>query len=336
MKQTLLVITLFLSAISLAVAWWVWNDMQNELTSPVNISGPVSFEIKNGTSLQAVAVKLHKQGIIKQPYYLVFEARREGTAGMIKAGEYLLQPGKTPRQLLQQFISGDVRQYALTLVEGWTVRDMLAVVEEDSVLEQSLQHVAVENLMMELGYPGLSPEGQFFPDTYHFPRGTTDIAFLKRAHTALQRVLEEEWQARDDNLPYQSPYEALILASIIEKETGVPEERAQIAGVFVRRLQRGMRLQTDPTVIYAMQESFDGNIRSKDLQIDSPYNTYLYAGLPPTPIALAGRESIQAALHPADGKALYFVAKGDGSHHFSKTLEEHNRAVAKYQLDKEQ
>jgi len=335
-KQTLLVITLFLSAISLAVAWWVWNDMQNELTSPVNISGPVSFEIKNGTSLQAVAVKLHKQGIIKQPYYLVFEARREGTAGMIKAGEYLLQPGKTPRQLLQQFISGDVRQYALTLVEGWTVRDMLAVVEEDSVLEQSLQHVAVENLMMELGYPGLSPEGQFFPDTYHFPRGTTDIAFLKRAHTALQRVLEEEWQARDDNLPYQSPYEALILASIIEKETGVPEERAQIAGVFVRRLQRGMRLQTDPTVIYAMQESFDGNIRSKDLQIDSPYNTYLYAGLPPTPIALAGRESIQAALHPADGKALYFVAKGDGSHHFSKTLEEHNRAVAKYQLDKEQ
>ena len=335
MKQTLLVITLFLSAISLAFAWWVWNDMQNELTSPINISVPVSFEIKNGTSLQAVAVKLHKQGIIKQPYYLVFEARREGTAGMIKAGEYLLQPGKTPRQLLQQFISGDVRQYALTLVEGWTVRDMLAAVEEDSVLEHSLRHVAVENLMTELGYPGLSPEGQFFPDTYHFPRGTTDIAFLKRAHTALQRVLEEEWQARDDNLPYQSPYEALILASIIEKETGVPEERAQIAGVFVRRLQRGMRLQTDPTVIYAMQESFDGNIRSKDLQIDSPYNTYLYAGLPPTPIALAGRESIQAALHPADGKALYFVAKGDGSHHFSKTLEEHNRAVAKYQLGKE-
>lgn len=335
MKQTLLVITLFLTVIAVAAAWWVWRDMQNELASPINISSPVPFDIKNGASLQTVADDLHREGIIDQPWYLVFEARRQGTAGQIKAGEYLLLPGKSPRDLLQQFIRGEVRQYALTIVEGWTVKEMLAVVRSDPVLEQTLQDVPVDNLMDVLGYPDLSPEGQFFPDTYHYPRGTTDAAFLKRAHLSLQHVLEEEWQERDDALPYQSPYEALIMASIIEKETGLPEERAQIAGVFTRRLERGMRLQTDPTVIYAMHESFDGDIRSKDLQIDSPYNTYLYAGLPPTPIALAGRESIHAALHPAEGKYLYFVAKGDGSHHFSETLEEHNRAVARYQLGKE-
>lgn len=190
--------------------------------------------------------------------------------------------------------------------------------------------------MAKLGYPGLPAEGLFYPDTYHFPRGTTDVAFLRRSHEALLQVLKEEWQSRDEGLPYQSPYEALIMASLIEKETALASERGQIAGVFVRRLQRGMLLQTDPTVIYAMQESFDGNIRRKDLQIDSPYNTYVYAGLPPTPIALVGREAIFAAMQPEEGKTLYFVAKGDGSHHFSETLQEHNRAVAKYQLGKEQ
>lgn len=335
MKQTLLVITLFLISITVGTAWWLWNDMEQELGSPVQLSSPATFEIKSGASLQNVAGQLHERGIISQPWYLVFEARRQGTAGMIKAGEYLLQPGRTPRELLQQFIRGDVRQYALTLVEGWTVKDVLKAVQENPVLKQTLENANSENLMQELGHPALPAEGQFLPDTYHFPRGTTDAAFLQRAHAALQRVLEEEWLARAESLPYETPYQALIMASIIEKETALAEERSRIAGVFVRRLQRGMLLQTDPTVIYAMQETFDGNIRRKDLKIDSPFNTYLYAGLPPTPIALAGRDSIHAALHPADGKELYFVARGDGSHHFSETLEEHNRAVAKYQLGKE-
>lgn len=335
MKQTLLVITLFLITITVSIAWWLWNDMEQELGSPIQLTTPATFEIKSGASLQNVADDLHERGFISQPWYLVFEARRQGTAGKIKAGEYLLQPGKTPRNLLQQFIRGDVRQYALTLVEGWTVRDVLQAVQENTVLKQTLENANNENLMEKLGYPGLLAEGQFLPDTYHFPRGTTDMAFLQRAHAALQRVLEEEWPGRADGLPYESPYEALIMASIIEKETALAEERTRIAGVFVRRLQRGMLLQTDPTVIYAMQETFDGNIRKKDLKIDSPYNTYLYAGLPPTPIALAGRDSIHAALHPADSKELYFVSRGDGSHHFSETLEEHNRAVAKYQLGKE-
>ena len=186
--------------------------------------------------------------------------------------------------------------------------------------------------MSELGYPDLMPEGLFFPDTYYFPKGTTDIAFLQRAYQRLKVVLDEEWQQRDANLPYQNAYEALIMASIIEKETGLASDRGTIAGVFVRRLNKNMKLQTDPTVIYAMGKQYNGNIRKKDLDIDSPYNTYRHKGLPPGPIALASREAIHAALHPEDGKSLYFVAKGDGSHYFSENLTEHNRAVAKYQL----
>jgi UPF0755 protein len=188
--------------------------------------------------------------------------------------------------------------------------------------------------MSAIGYPDIAAEGQFFPDTYHFPAGTTDIEFLRRANQMLLQVLNEEWQQRTANLPYQTSYDALIMASIIEKETGRADEREKIAGVFVLRLKQDMKLQTDPTVIYAMGTAYNGNIRRKDLEIDSPYNTYRYKGLPPTPIALAGREAIYAALHPEDGKALYFVSRGDGSHYFSNTLKEHNKAVAKYQLKK--
>ena len=203
-------------------------------------------------------------------------------------------------------------------------------------MKKTLDYSDLDNLLVQLGYPKQHPEGLFFPDTYHFPRATTDKEFLQRAYQRLQTVLEEEWQQRAENLPYQSAYEALIMASIIEKETGLASERETIAGVFVRRLNKKMKLQTDPTVIYAMGQQFDGNIRKKDLSIDSPYNTYRYKGLPPTPIALAGREAIYAALQPQDGKALYFVAKGDGSHYFSETLAEHNSAVAKYQLNRTQ
>ena len=284
-------------------------------------------------SLKSVSAELESLGLIKRPYYLLIEARRQGREGRIKAGEYIIMPGTTPLQLLDQFVAGKVKQYAITLVEGWTFAQVMDAVKNDVILKQTLNSIDGNNVMLALQEPGLSPEGQFFPDTYHFPRDTTDIQFLQRAHAKMQEVLAEEWQDRAAGLPYQTLYAALILASLIEKETGLSEERADIAGVFVRRLQRDMKLQTDPTVIYAMGKDFDGNIRRKNLEIDSPYNTYLYAGLPPTPIALPGRESLHAALHLGDGNTLYFVAKGDGSHHFSETLAEHNEAVAKYQLN---
>ena len=211
---------------------------------------------------------------------------------------------------------------------------MLQAIHATNLLEHTLHVYEPENIMLELGQADKVAEGLFFPDTYNFPKGTTDKAFLRRAYQRLHDVLDQEWQTRSENLPYKTPYEALIMASIIEKETGLASERSTIAGVFVRRLNKKMKLQTDPTVIYAMGKQFNGNIRKKDLSIDSPYNTYRYKGLPPSPIALVGRDAIHAALHPEPGKALYFVAKGDGSHYFSETLVEHNRAVAKYQLNK--
>ena len=222
----------------------------------------------------------------------------------------------------------------MTILEGWTFRQIMTVVQNNEVLVQALSGNTESEIMEKLGRPGEKAEGRFFPDTYHFPRDTTDLDFLRRAYNTMARVLDEEWQHRDVGLPYTSPYEALIMASIVEKETSIPTERDKIAGVFIRRLQRGMLLQTDPTVIYAIGESFDGDIKDRDLALDSPYNTYVYKGLPPTPIAAPGRAAIWAALHPDEGNALYFVAMGDGHHYFSDTLAEHNRAVAKYQLKK--
>jgi UPF0755 protein len=274
-------------------------------------------------------------GLMYQPYYLLIEARRQGKESRIKAGEYEISPGTTPLQLLDQFVAGKVKQHALTLIEGWSFAQLLNAVKNNQILQQSPDLIDGQSLMAILQNPDFSPEGQFFPDTYHFPRGTTDIQFLQRVYDKMQLVLAEEWEQRSENLPYQSPYEALIMASLIEKETALPEERGDVAGVFVRRLQRGMKLQTDPTVIYAMGDQYGGKLLRKDLDIDSPYNTYVYAGLPPTPIALAGRESLRAALHPEEGNTLYFVARGDGSHQFSETLDEHNKAVARYILGKQ-
>jgi len=261
-------------------------------------------------------------------------ARCSDRANKIKSGEYSLTPGLLPDELLNIFVSGKVVQYSMTLIEGWQIHEMLQAIKSNDILEKRLNSYKPDTLMKELAYSETIAEGLFFPDTYHFPKGTSDVDFLKRAYQRLQDVLDEEWQQRDPNLPYQSPYEALIMASIIEKETGLASERGAIAGVFVRRMNKKMKLQTDPTVIYAMGRQFNGNIRKKDLDIDSPYNTYRYRGLPPSPISLVGREAIYAALHPEDGKSYYFVAKGDGSHYFSENLTEHNRAVAKYQLKK--
>ena len=333
MKRAIVFLSLLLIVIAGICGLWFWHDMQTQLHAPLELNSEIDFIIQPGMSLKSVGAELENLGLIKRPYYLLIEARRQGREGRIKAGEYVIGPGTTPLQLLDQFVAGKVKQYAITLIEGWTFAQVMDAVKNDVILKQTLNSIDGNNVMLALQEPGLSPEGQFFPDTYHFPRGTTDIQFLQRAHAKMQEVLAEEWQDRAAGLPYQTLYAALILASLIEKETGLSEERADIAGVFVRRLQRDMKLQTDPTVIYAMGKDFDGNIRRKNLEIDSPYNTYLYAGLPPTPIALPGRESVHAALHPGDGNTLYFVAKGDGSHHFSETLAEHNEAVAKYQLN---
>jgi len=338
MWRWLIVAVLTIAIAVLVAAGWVWQDMQRELHQPMRIEATETLVVERGTSLRELAAKLVERGWLEHPYYLRFHARRSGEGNQIQAGEYAVTPDTTPVQLLEQLIAGKVVQHTLTIVEGWSYRELLAAVRDHERLKQTLSPELADKpqaLMQALGLEGEHPEGQFFPDTYHFPNGTTDVEFLRRAHRTMQEILAQEWQQRSDGLPYDNAYEALIMASIVEKETAVPAERADIAGVFVRRLEKGMRLQTDPTVIYAMGQRYDGNIRRKDLKIDSPYNTYEKRGLPPTPIAMPGREAIHAALHPADGSALYFVSRGDGSHYFSDTLKEHNRAVAKYQLGRD-
>ncbi len=312
----------------------LYLDYQKFLKTPLNIERDFIFSVEAGMSFSDLNTKLQEKNIIEKNNYLKVLARFSKRASKIKSGEYNLSPGIFPEDLLNIFVSGKVVQYSMTLVEGWQIHEMLEAMRLNDLIEKKMNSYNPDNLMIELGYSEPIAEGLFFPDTYHFPKGTSDIDFLKRSYQRLQIILEEEWQKRDSNLPYKNPYEALIMASIIEKETGLASERSTIAGVFVRRLNKNMKLQTDPTVIYAMGRQFNGNIRKKDLDIDSPYNTYRYKGLPPSPISLVGREAINAALHPEDGKSLYFVAKGDGSHYFSETLAEHNRAVVKYQLKK--
>ena len=308
--------------------------MQQQLDTSINIETgtAISYTIKPGMNLKIIGEDLVQQGILEHPYYLILEGRLQGSESRLKAGEYLLQPGTTQRQLLEQFEAGKVVQHSLALIEGWSYKQIMHAVSNNEVLIKTLSDTDSKTVMSSLGHADVRPEGRFFPDTYHFPSGMTDVDFLQRAYEKMVEVLDEEWRQKAEGLPYKTADEALIMASIIEKETADENERAAIAGVFVRRLQKGMKLQTDPTVIYAMGDDYHGNIQRKDLNIDSPYNTYFYAGLPPTPIALPGIEAIHAALHPEQGETLYFVAKGDGSHYFSKTLKEHNRAVAKYQL----
>ncbi len=327
-------LTILALCFSIITAVLLYQDYKNYLDTPLNIDDPLVFTVQAGMSFANVNQQLSQLGLNNNSEYLEILARYSGKANKIKTGEYLLTVGLKPEELLDLLVSGKVIQYSFTLLEGWQIREMLEAVHATDLLVHTLSNVNEDNLMQVLGYTETAAEGLFFPDTYSFPKNTTDKAFLQRAYQRLQDVLAEEWQARAEDLPYQTPYEALIMASIIEKETGLASERGTIAGVFVRRLNKNMKLQTDPTVIYAMGKQFNGNIRKKDLGIDSPHNTYRYKGLPPTPIALVGREAIHAALHPEPGKSLYFVAKGDGSHYFSETLTEHNRAVAKYQLKK--
>jgi len=317
---------------SIAVTWLLMDINQFRNTS-INVSEEgLRYEIQSGDNLRRVANKLHMANVIDNPRYLVWLGKYKGNANKIKIGEYLFAPGTTAEQLLNQVVQGNTIQYAATIVEGVTFRELMVALQQNDALRHTLEGLQPDDIMARLGYADEHPEGRFLPDTYHFPKGTTDVAFLQRAYNAMQTTLANQWPQRDVGLPLNTPYEALILASIIEKETAVPSERGAIAGVFVRRLQKKMRLQTDPTVIYGLGEKFDGNLRRRDLKTDNPYNTYRRHGLPPTPIAMPGVDAIKAALHPVEGETLYFVAKGDGSHQFSATLREHNNAVIKYQL----
>jgi len=325
----LLLAIVLLAAIALGLFAW---KQYAALEQPLAVAETQLLDVRPGDTPSGVFQRMEAQGLLKDSFWLRIHWRLNLSGQNLHSGEYRLEPGMTVRDMIGLWQRGEVEQYGLTLVEGWNFRQLRVALENQSKLQQTLPGLSDREVMARLGHPELHPEGRFFPDTYRFTRGTSDLDLLKRAFARLEQVLDEEWQQRAEGLPYKDAYQALIMASIIEKETGVPSERGEIAGVFVRRLARGMLLQTDPTVIYGMGEAYRGRITRNDLRTPTPYNTYTTAGLPPTPIAMVGREAIHAALHPLEGKSLYFVARGDGSHVFSNTLDEHNRAVRQYQL----
>ena len=300
--------------------------------SPLKLrSDPADFSVKPGSSLKSATRQIAESGVELHAWRFNLLGRLLGKAGTIRAGSYEVGSGITPVALLDRLTAGELNQAELVFIEGWTFRQMRAALNADSDLRHESAALSDGEIMTRLGAAGRSPEGQFFPDTYLFGKGASDLDILARAYKAMDRQLLAAWQQRAPDLPYSNPYEALIMASVIEKETGQASDRALIGGVFVNRLRLGMMLQTDPSVIYGLGEKFDGNLRKKDLRADTPHNTYTRPGLPPTPISMPGQASLQAALHPATTQALYFVARGDGSSEFSRTLSEHERAVAKYQ-----
>jgi UPF0755 protein len=316
-------------------AYVLWQDMQTALDKPIEITKSEIYQLQRGTNVRTLSKAMAQNGWVQEALFFEIEARRQKLANHLKAGSYEINPGDTPRGLLGKFADGETAKFFISFIEGMTLKQVLAVTSANPLLLQTLGELN-ESEIIEAISPAdkESLEGWIFPSTYQFEAHTTDLDILKRAHTKMKEVLAFHWETRAADLPYDSPIEALTMASIVEKETGQAAERKEIAGVFVRRLNKGMKLQTDPTVIYGMGDSFDGNLRRKDLRQDTPYNTYTRYGLPPTPIAMPGEASIEAALHPAPGESFYFVAKGDGWHQFSNTLKAHNAAVRKYQLKK--
>jgi len=310
-----------------------WNDYSRFSNAPLNVTAQgESIDISRGSSFRNIVAELRQRHLTDaNSVYWRLLAEQMRVAGKLHAGEYALNPGITPRQLLANMAAGKVLQRLFTIVDGWTFDELRQALARAEKLNHDSAGLDNATIMQKLGVPGEAPEGRFLPETYAYVKGDSDLDILKRAHAAMVRTLAALWPSRAADLPLATPYEALILASIVEKETGRPEERARIAGVFVRRLQNHMLLQTDPSVIYGMGASYAGNIRKGDLTTDTPYNTYTRAGLPPTPIALPGKPALEAALHPAPGSALYFVARGDGGHVFADSLAEHNRNVDCYQ-----
>lgn len=334
LKKLFLLLVLMLS-FTIAAAWFVFDHHERQLNDPLPLDEVTVITVTQGTSFQQLMRQFEGKGWLLQADFMRLYTRLHPEITAIRAGEYAIQPGSSVMNVIQQMNRGDVIAHRFTLIEGHTYRQLMAALHADDRIESRLEGKS-ESDVMELiaGDADLPAEGMFLAETYQFNRGATDIDILRRAYRDLQAFLETQWQVKDENLPYKSAYEALIMASIIERETGVPDERSRISGVFVRRLNIGMRLQTDPTVIYGMGERYTGRITRADLQRPTPWNTYTINGLPPTPIAMVGREAIVAALNPLDGNELYFVARGDGTHHFSRTLREHNNAVNRYQRNR--
>ena len=332
MKPSVRLLIILLVAAVLGTGFSLWQ-VNRVLGSPLQVpEGGVVFEIHSGSALATIGDELAEQGILRNPQVFRWYAQLTGRAGSIRAGEYRIHAGSTPRDLLDKFVSGDVQLHSFTAVEGWTYRELIQALAAHPAIEHSVTVEDWPRLLESFVTSATHPEGLFLPETYRFPKRTKDIEILRQAFELMQETLAAEWAGRDEGLPLKSPYEALILASIIEKETARADERSKISGVFVRRLQKRMRLQTDPTVIYGIGESFNGNLTRRDLKTDTPYNTYTRIGLPPTPIALPGKAAINAAMHPAPGTELYFVATGlgDGGHQFSETKEQHDAAVREY------
>jgi len=322
---------LILLGLIVCIAFLGW--MKHFAAQPLNLPDtPHDLVLKHGSSLRGIAQQLVAEKVLSEPWSFIFLVRAYGMAGAVKAGNYQLEQGMTAYDLFQMITDGNTVQRSITFIEGWTFKQMREALNANESVRHVSMHLTDTEILAQIGAKETLPEGLFFPDSYYFSSGLTDLDILKRAYQTMQRKLDIAWRLRDAGLPYETPYQALTMASIVEKETGRSDERPLIARVFMNRLRLGMRLQTDPTVIYGMGDQFDGNLRKKDLQTDTPYNTYTRAGLPPTPIAMPGLAAIEAVLHPVNSDALYFVGKGDGSHAFSATLSAHNRAVVHYQL----
>jgi len=325
----LLEMGLVLAGLLLGASAW---KLDSALEQPLNLTQEQLLDVPAGATPTGTFNRLEADKTLRDAFWLRLYWRFNMAGQPLHSGEYRMTPGMTAQDLIGVWQRGEVVQYSLTLVEGWNFRQVRSALAKHEKIVQTLAGLSDTEVMDKLGHPGVFPEGRFFPDTYRFVRGMTDVEFLKKAYNRLDDVLAQEWSKRAADAPYTDPYQALIMASLVEKETGVPEERGQIAGVFVRRLKVGMLLQTDPTVIYGLGERYNGKLTRAHLKEANPYNTYMVAGLPPTPIAMVGREAIHAALNPVPGSSLYFVARGDGSHIFSDDLDAHNAAVREFQL----
>ena len=332
MKRKFLVLLemgLVLAGLMVGASAWKLNSA---LEQPLNLTQEQLLDVPAGATPTGTFNRLQADNTVQDAFWLRLYWRFNLEGQPLHSGEYRMTPGMTAHDLIGLWQRGEVVQYSLTLVEGWNFRQVRSALAKHEKIEQTLDGLSDSEVMDKLGHPGVFPEGRFFPDTYRFVRGMTDAELLEKAYDRLDKVLAQEWAQRAPDLPYTEPYQALIMASLVEKETGVPQERGQIAGVFVRRMKIGMPLQTDPTVIYGLGERYNGKLTRAHLREPTPYNTYTIPGLPPTPIAMVGREAIYAALHPVSGTSLYFVAKGDGSHTFSDDLDAHNNAVREFQI----
>ena len=323
------------ASIVLVIAFYYASKIYSEMHEGFSLSEPQTIMLQRGANIRTLADQLIEKDLLTERNHLLLWGKLKRQATRLQAGEYQLVSGMTLAQLLDEMVAGNVIKYNVTLIEGFTFRQALQAMQKNPMVSSTLKNLSDEEIMKQLGHEGEHPEGRFYPDTYHISRGVSDVELLSRAYDAMEKILEQEWQQREEGLPYKSSYEALIMASIVEKESAIAEERPMIAGLFVNRLRKKMRLQTDPTVIYGI-ENYDGNIRFRDLRKDTPYNTYTRHGLPPTPIALPGREAIHATLHPDKTEYLYFVAYSDGSgrHVFSTNLKDHEAAVDEYQRKK--